>query len=73
MSLSSQLTIVIVTSPVKCHPSTEMIDRLFGSLHKHCSALVDSGCQFIIMCDGYTIGPPKKKKIGRIDPDRAER
>jgi hypothetical protein len=32
MSLAAELTIVVVTSPAPCHPSTEMLDRLLCSL-----------------------------------------
>ena len=50
--LYNELTIIITTSPVKSHPSTELLDDTIDAFK-----LVDGldDCDKIIMCDGYNI------------------
>ena len=50
--LYNELTIIITTSPIKSHPSTELLDDTIGAFK-----LVDGldDCDKIIMCDGYNI------------------
>ena len=50
---SMGLTVIVVTSPVRCHPSTEMIERVFSSF-----ALAEglAGCRVIVVADG--VKPP---------------
>lgn len=44
-----ELTIIIVTSPIRCHPSTEMIERVVDSFRFAQSVV---GCRIIIVADG---------------------
>ena len=50
--LYNELTIIITTSPIKSHPSTELLDDTINAFK-----LVDGldDCDKIIMCDGYNI------------------
>lgn len=47
-----KLSVVITTSPVPCHPSTEMIDRCIASLREH----LDVAFELVIACDGAREG-----------------
>lgn len=48
--LKERLTVILTTSPVGRHPSTDLIDEVIGSMH-----LADDlpTCDMIIVCDGY--------------------
>mmetsp|Transcript_28369 Transcript_28369/g.90265 ORF Transcript_28369/g.90265 Transcript_28369/m.90265 type:complete len:461 (+) Transcript_28369:78-1460(+) len=48
--LRERLAVILTTSPVGRHPSTELIDEVIGSMQL-ASGL--SGCDLIIVCDGY--------------------
>lgn len=48
--LRERLTVIITTSPVRRHPSTELIDEVLASRRL---ALGTSSCDIIIVCDGY--------------------
>ena len=52
LSPKTELTIVITTSCIKSHPSTDVIDKTIGSF-----SLVDGleECPIIIVCDGYEV------------------
>ena len=66
--LYKDLTIIITTSPVKSHPSTELLDETVNSF-----ALVDglNDCNKIIICDGYTQTNKDKNafKSGNVSAD----
>ena len=74
------LTVVVVTSPAPCHPSTEMIERLLLSLRLlHGLEATGSdegagGCggavSVLISCDGYEVGS-KKKRSAAVSEERA--
>ncbi|CAK0895024.1 unnamed protein product [Prorocentrum cordatum] len=48
--LRERLTAVLTTSPVGRHPSTDLLDEVLGSLQL---AEGVTGCDMIIVCDGY--------------------
>ena len=72
------LTVVIVTSPALCHPSTEMVERLLLSLRRlrgleECEgggASAEAPVPVLISCDGYEVGS-KKKKTAAVSNERA--
>ena len=71
--LHQQLTIIITTSPIKSHPSTQLLDITINSFK-----LIDKldDCKKIIMCDGYKIGltcDDNKFKSGIIDENHAKK
>lgn len=71
-SLSELLTVIITTSPVKSHPSTELLDAVRESFN-----LVDGLCECnqIIVADGYIVnddGSPNKEKSGKISRELAD-
>ncbi len=56
------LSIVITTSPIRSHPSTQMIDKVLASLH------IKDAWQVIIVCDGYRVSEKHELKRGVITP-----
>ena len=59
MALKERLTIILVTSPILSHPSTELIDRViasFGLVKDLCS------CSLLILADGVKCGKFRPKK-----------
>ena len=80
------LTVVVVTSPAPCHPSTEMIERLLLSLRLlHGLEATGGGdgasggggssddaaaVSVLISCDGYEVGS-KKKRSAAVSEERA--
>jgi len=44
--MNNQLTVLIPTSPIPCHPSTEILDETIANIRKYTDA------EIIIMCDG---------------------
>jgi len=55
---TADITVLVVTSPVRSFPSTEMMDRVLYSLA--IAGFQDS--PVMICCDGYTIGERKAKR-----------
>ena len=82
----THVTVVVVTSPAPCHPSTEMIERLLHSLRLlHGLEAPGSGdgasggggssddaaaVSVLISCDGYEVGS-KKKRSAAVSEERA--
>jgi len=65
--LQHLLTIVLVTSPIRSHPSTEMLERTLVSYVENSADLAE--CAKIVVSDGFTIAGPEQKpkpKSGRI-------
>ena len=59
MALKDRLTIILVTSPIVSHPSTELIDKVissFGLVKDLCS------CSLLILADGVKCGKFRPKK-----------
>lgn len=73
------LTVLIVTSPIAAHPSTELIDRLLSSLARSLRGFVSDDptprhCRVIVAGDGVFIGERKHKRIfGHASIDEAQR
>lgn len=71
-ALSDKLTIIITTSPIRSHPSTELLEhtmKTFGLVR----GLLQ--CPKIIVCDGFILKPKvaKSNKRGFVDEDSARR
>mmetsp|Transcript_8558 Transcript_8558/g.18982 ORF Transcript_8558/g.18982 Transcript_8558/m.18982 type:complete len:759 (+) Transcript_8558:46-2322(+) len=49
-ALCERLTVILTTSPVGRHPSTDLIDEVLGSM-KLADGLVS--CDMVVVCDGY--------------------
>ena len=68
------LTVIVITSPAPCHPSTEMIERLLLSLRLLAGLEATAGASgavpVLISCDGYEVGS-KKKKTAAVGEERA--
>eukprot|EP00747_Dinoflagellata_sp_TGD_P218825 gnl/TRDRNA2_/TRDRNA2_91028_c0_seq1.p1 gnl/TRDRNA2_/TRDRNA2_91028_c0~~gnl/TRDRNA2_/TRDRNA2_91028_c0_seq1.p1 ORF type:complete len:370 (+),score=55.33 gnl/TRDRNA2_/TRDRNA2_91028_c0_seq1:139-1248(+) len=69
LSMEELLTVVLVTSPVPCHPSTEMLEWVLRSYVANADGLWR--CPKIIVSDGFTItarseGQQSRVKLGRI-------
>jgi hypothetical protein len=60
--LSAHLTIIVTTSPIVSHPSTELIESTFSTFGPNCGESF-LACKKIIVCDGYRqrIEPLKRK------------
>ena len=59
MALKDRLSIILVTSPIVSHPSTELIDKVVASFDKVkdlCS------CSLLILADGVKCGKFRPKK-----------
>ena len=67
-TLSDFLTIIITTSPIKSHPSTDVLDQVIESFN-----LIDelNDCKKLIICDGYQIISNNKYKSGKITQEVA--
>jgi hypothetical protein len=63
-------TVLVTTSPVRCHPSTMLIDALYKSLHTQVAGAAD--CPVLISCDAYVLdaGARYSNKMGHLAPDR---
>lgn len=64
-SLPELLTIVVVTSPIAAHPSTELLDRLVSSLAAQLVGFEAETvhCPVIVAADGIEIGERKRTRI----------
>lgn len=66
------LTVVMVTSPIFSHPSTELIDACMASYLQLDEFL---GVKFIVAADGCTVEPRGRRRgriFGRAEPEEAE-
>ena len=62
LALEELLTVIITTSPIQSHPSSQMLEEVLGSFD-HVAGL--RGCRTLLMCDGYKImGQQKQPKAG---------
>ena len=52
--LSTLLTIVVTTSPIRSHPSTELLERTFGTFHFAGEEFAYE-CPKVIVCDGCRV------------------
>ena len=83
--METNVTVVVVTSPAPCHPSTEMVERLLLSLRLLHGLEATSGdgasggggssdataaVSVLISCDGYEVGS-KKKRSAAVSEERA--
>mmetsp|Transcript_3256 Transcript_3256/g.6473 ORF Transcript_3256/g.6473 Transcript_3256/m.6473 type:complete len:406 (+) Transcript_3256:260-1477(+) len=50
MFLQKACTVILVTSPIESHPSTELLDRCLSSIIRSFPEL--DGCRIIVACDG---------------------
>ena len=50
-ALPELLTIIVTTSPIKSHPSTQMLERTFDTFQLAGEDFVD--CRKVIVCDGF--------------------
>ena len=50
-SMEELLTIIVTTSPIKSHPSTELLERTFDTFHLAGQEFLN--CPKVIVCDGY--------------------
>mmetsp|Transcript_53721 Transcript_53721/g.156608 ORF Transcript_53721/g.156608 Transcript_53721/m.156608 type:complete len:381 (+) Transcript_53721:35-1177(+) len=67
--LEELLTILLVTSPIRSHPSTEMLEWTLGSYVEKAGL---ASCPKIIVSDGFTVAGPGQKerpKSGRVPLD----
>jgi hypothetical protein len=72
-ALSALLTLIVVTSPVAAHPSTELLDSCLGSYYQSLGAM-DDAVRVIVAADGCVIEPRKHGRIfGRAELHEAER
>ena len=69
LELHELLTIVLTSSPAKCHPSTEMVEIVLDSLQ----TIGADKCRTIVMCDGYKRGTKHRPSRGIIDAESATR
>ncbi|KAI1212113.1 uncharacterized protein F4807DRAFT_387993 [Annulohypoxylon truncatum] len=68
--VSSQLTVIITTSPTPSAPSTELISAILSSFRSHCSLLLS--CRVIVVFDTYDrIATHARLKKGQVTPDGA--
>lgn len=65
--LHELLTIILTSSPAKCHPSTEMLEIVVGSFQ----AIGAERCRTIVMCDGYKRGAKHRPSRGIINDEAA--
>ena len=68
--LKDLLTVVITTSPAKCHPAVEMIRDVIESF-----SVVDglSHCDRIVVCDGVKVGLKERPSRGIVSSDTQAR
>ena len=60
-----ELTVIITTSAIKSHPSTELIEEVINSF-KQCSGLYNT--KKIIICDGFIPSSKSSYKQGKLSP-----
>ena len=68
MDISKYLTVILTTSPIKSHPSTEIIDKTIKSFD-YINGL--NSCKKFIICDGYAIIENNRYKSGKITEECA--
>lgn len=68
-TVKDRVTIILVTSPLLCHPSTELLEKVVDSFNFVTSL---SGCRLIIVADGLKVGKFRPKK-GQVPEDMVQR
>ena len=61
--LATRLTVIVVTSPVHCHPSTELLDKVVESLGL--LPQLDQ-CRLIVVADGGREATKYQPKAGKV-------
>jgi len=69
MIVSELLTLLVITSPVRAHPATDVLDHVVGSFPK-IQGLQE--CPKYIVCDGYRLFHKDCFKAGKITAQTAE-
>ncbi|PHH53128.1 hypothetical protein CFIMG_008291RA00001 [Ceratocystis fimbriata CBS 114723] len=68
--ISSNLTIVLTTSPTPSTPSTDLVASILSSFHTHCPILLQ--CNIIVVLDTFErISPVLRLKKGQATPELA--
>jgi hypothetical protein len=68
--ISESLTVIITTSPTPSAPSTELLDTILDSFHKHCPLLLE--CNVVVVLDTYDrIAPVNRLKKGSVTAEGA--
>jgi len=67
--LPPDLTIILTTSPIKDHPSTELLEKVFSSFLR-----VDglNACRILLVCDGFKTATAYRPKMGKVPEGTAE-
>ncbi|KAB8237181.1 hypothetical protein BDV23DRAFT_172392 [Aspergillus alliaceus] len=67
---SSQLTVIVTTSPTPSIPSTELLSLVLQSFRRHCTDLISA--RVIVVFDTYDrVGPRSRLKRGQVTPEVA--
>ncbi|KAF7587491.1 hypothetical protein BBP40_007189 [Aspergillus hancockii] len=68
---SSQLTVIVTTSPTPSIPSTELLSSVLRSFHRYCPQLINA--RVIVVFDTFDrVGPRSRLKKGQATPEVAE-
>ncbi len=65
-ALSRRLGVIAVTSAIRSHPSTEMMEKVIASFQRVCGL---EDCRIVIICDGARKGAKYEPKRGRVAED----
>ncbi|KAK8119842.1 uncharacterized protein PG998_004468 [Apiospora kogelbergensis] len=69
-SVSDLLTVILTTSVTPSAPSSELIEAIFRSFHRHCLSL--TSCRLIVVFDSYDqIVPQARLKRGQVTAEQA--
>jgi hypothetical protein len=68
-SLAAELTVLITSSPVRSNPSTRMVQESLASLDAFGGC---AECRKLILCDGVTVKPKSRPKVGCVTAGEAE-
>lgn len=60
---NSDLTIIITTSPIRAHPSTELMEKVISSF-RHVNGL--DQCPVLLVCDGSKVAAAYRPKVGKV-------
>lgn len=68
--VSDLLTVILTTSPTPSAPSSELIEAILQSFHRHCPIL--TSCRVIVVFDSYDqIVPQARLKRGQVTAEQA--
>ena len=71
MNLTSELSILLITSPSPSIPETHLIEYVIHSLDNHLPELLY--CHIHIILDGFIVSEGNRTKKGKITPEFAEK